>query len=185
MGEFSKRNDLIPLDLSGGNLLVRYLADEVSDLKRRYRNVTACFFILMLCFGFVSFLFIPRFYPYISSQFNNLELNDTDIDVYFSELDSSEIDIATNLVRQVNPIYTLGTINITFVKNMTAGYNGEQTEEGMALIGWNRGGEIYVLYKPDKIRETLCHELLHSFIPLTNNNHKIVYDMGAKEVCYK
>ena len=116
-------------------------------------------------------------------------IEDYNVTIDFSDLNEDQIKIATKIVRSVKNQYLVKQKSITFTNNLSNYYNSQENEEYEGkLLGFNRlGGRNYVLYRDNEIqlRNTLCHELLHTYLMRDELSHDIVYDLSSYLPCYK
>lgn len=125
-------------------------------------------------------------YPYLRSAVFN-----------FSELNQSEAKFVSDIMEELNPLYLIPQKEIHFVHNITP-YCEDASKEGSTIdcggINYFGSGIMYILYYEDVdwIRESTCHELLHTVMlnPFSNDPyedplHALVYQMAENQICFK
>jgi hypothetical protein len=149
--------------------------------KQSYFNFFSII-ILSLTSILLSFLLYTQFYPLPSH-----------LKVSYSDLNSSEKEMAGAVFNQVKGEYLLTQDTITFTKNLSNFYHpifkSEKSRQEYLndLMGYNHNENIYILFYPDQnyLKLVLCHELLHSFMYGSSEAHKIVYDLIRYYPCFE
>ena len=122
----------------------------------------------------------------------NVELRDK---VFFmnnySDFDKQSIN---ELISGLKPEYQIALNKIYFTNNFSILYKYCPRAKGKTMgCSIPSNGEIFIyvddaiyqIEEDDKIKTFVCHEILHSVIRTSENNHRIIYDLGEMHVCYK
>ena len=95
-------------------------------------------------------------------------------------------EIAIDLIHSTKPSYLAPQKSITFTKNISYYYMRDGGEYKSNLGGYNtRRGHIYIRWtdNENRLRQTLAHELLHTFIQGEDDfSHAVVYDLSNVHV---
>jgi|SRR3990167_9592699 len=149
---------------------------KVND-KEKVRILKRTNFILHLCFIPLLLILIMALLPiYISPT------KEITPEINLSELNEEEKEIVMNIITDIKPEY-LNQRSIRIVKNKTFYMEYISPEAG----GYNRfSGDITLKFNDDEylMRVGICHELLHSYMKLSETAHRIVYDVAEYLPCY-
>lgn len=161
--------------------------EKINHLEKNFVFLYVCAISLIFLLGLITFLYLDtNFSTYSISPQASPPLNKTQIDV--SELSVEDQIKALDLVRQIKPFYLTNQKKITFTYNISSKYEGQiNLSRGEILLGLNKNkGEIFIEYSSSResIKETLCHELLHTYISSSSTSHLIVYDLGKYKTCF-
>lgn len=152
--------------------------EKIKKLKSKVKYYLIADFLLLLAIILLGYLLLLETYP--SSNYPRVE---------YEGLSGIEIKRAQQALKEVNPIYLAGTKKIVFTKNIKdhLSWIDKTIEPRWRLItGFNKNSNAYVEYdrQNSTLKATLCHELLHTHMKLSEPTHKLVYDLESKEVCY-
>jgi len=162
---------------------------KIKRLRKFYITLFFCYGAVLLSFGIVAYINLDLMgqLNVIYSYFNEklalqTPLNETDI--YFENITEEEQVEILEMLADVKPIYLKFQKSITFTRDVDPHYKGNKT----GILGLNRGrGEIFILYPQDTtpLRESICHELSHSFYFSDETTHAIIYDLHKFQTCFK
>ena len=153
-------------------------------------------FIMGIFIGFLFFVSILgvmfAFYMYNENHISNSYSPDKDIlsmiNITYDGLNQSEIMFFESVFSQINPIYLYENEQIIVVKNISEYCDNC---EGQNI---NKGEKIVIKFhrNEDYFKEIISHELLHTYIKFETGSedkdhplHRIVYDLGFKNVVFK
>lgn len=149
--------------------------DRIKFLEKSVLFIFFGFILLILMIAFLIYENYPRAFTNYNENPLDFELKEYPQIVYdkLSENKTLEVDKALDDLRVE---YLENVKQITFTSNKSS----LPCFFGTCIGVNNRRGKVYV-YTGIYFRDTLCHELIH-----TNweGNHKVVYNLGFKEVCY-
>jgi hypothetical protein len=131
-----------------------------------------------------------------STNLSNSSLYFKNINISFIKVNNEDKQLFLDYLNDVNDwwFYNINKISVFGDKELFTSHSGCLAERG--LIGCNLGnGKIKIYFKASEyldnsIKAVICHELLHTYIPNSGGNkdqqiHKIVYDIGNSEACFK
>ena len=154
------------------------------DYKKKYkkwRRSTIIALIGLLIYVFI-FIFLMRNMVWVPNLSEDVKLE-------FIGMTEEEKTLAESMVNDIEFPYLVFIESITFSKefedacNFICRLSCREECSGISIMG----KDIIVEYNEDlKVtRNTLCHELLHSFILGGDSyRHSVVYELANKEVCY-
>ena len=154
---------------------------KLKTLEKGYLMLLCSYFIVVLFFGFMVYgVYKPSFYTTDSEIEAKVEfINMTDSQIHQARIVLK--DLKANYLRMQNEI----------VISNDSDFCDAETNHDCWGVNINRGESIYVEYEEDidSFKETLCHELLHTFIYPSSNKegdllHAIIYDLGRMHVCF-
>lgn len=133
---------------------------------------------------------------------NSTEINGQNL--IFDGLTDLQIEYSINYVKDLDKKYLFLNKNIVFTNDTRKYYDficstkkcfnmlDHYCGDGRGCRGFSDSkGTIYINWKyPEEVRETICHELSHLFIPIGSNDikdsrHQIIFDIAEKGVCYE
>jgi len=103
------------------------------------------------------------------------------IDIELHNLTAEEREITLKMINEIKPIYLKATRTIVISPDVIA--NDPQIAGQQTL-----GNDIIVLKYDEmthRMRNTLCHELLHSFMLRDENTHEVIYDIAEYQPCFE
>lgn len=145
---------------------------------RTHMYIYVCFsFIFVILSAFLMFyLILPQFYLKPAKNLN----------VTFNEMTKEQIKETEKLISEIKPIYLTRQKSITFTSNLSH-YGVDTEKNGYEVLGYNGNRKIIILYSNNtrQFRETICHELLHSYLYYDDLSHEVIYDLQEYEPCFK
>ena len=168
------------------------LWEERNKFRRELRITN--FLVVFLVATIFTLLFFP---VKISSNLSESVIlgypSHKNITIKYDNLTEQEIDFTKSIIKDIKPDYLAYQRSITFTKEIDKECKS-LTKPFCVVHGYNDNlGNNYILFSRDEdtLRETLCHELLHTyFFPPSSRDpkgdplHQIVYELGKKGVCY-
>lgn len=149
-------------------------------LKTLYK-ITIIFLIILFCLvvGLIVYLILdtPKYKLITENPKKTLLIN-------YTNLNEEEKEIFNNVIEDVKKMYLVNNTNIKVQKGIIEG------DLLMGGVNYGDGKLIVIQYSKSEnnLRNTLCHELLHTYFCDEGGNtigHKIIYDLAEQEVCFK
>jgi hypothetical protein len=147
------------------------------------------FIILTITISCILFVYIQD----KSKELFMKEKNITNFTIKVINLSEKEVYDLNKIFKDIKPIYLQGQKSITITNNLTSlienrfDFMFDNESEILEVAGFNYGDDIYIEYSHNNkwIKEVICHELLHTYFINNEVTHKIIYDIGKTEVCFK
>lgn len=141
------------------------------------------YIILVLAVFFTMIYFMMDTYKV------HYELADRRPEIVTINLTDSEIDLVHKIVNDTMDEYLLPQKKITFAKSIKQDYEGVSgdTKKSEYILGFNyNNGIIFVEFNNNEVylRETYCHELLHTVV-FGPNEEEIVESIEPYQPCFK
>ena len=167
-----------------------------NNFEREMMSLLRKELIIGIVVGFMFFVSILgvmfAFYMYNENHISNSYSPDKDIfsmiNITYDGLNQNEIMFFESVFSQINPIYLYENEHIIVVKNISEYCDNC---EGQNI---NKGEKIVIKFhrNEDYFKEIISHELLHTYIKFETGSedkdhplHRIVYDLGFKNVVFK
>lgn len=145
----------------------------IKRLKRKNRFLAINYYCLcgllivtLLTLGYIIYWMIP------SAKYTPK--------VFYENMSQEEIETANSILNEIKPLYLKTTYSIRFTKNIS-----QYCDNG--CLGYNTRRRVTTIFDPDNLMRTkivLCHELLHSIIPLGESGEEYVEDLDDYLPCY-
>lgn len=170
------------------------------DLQIKFLKIDKTFLSILLFISIVLYLILAsEVYPVTEIMYDvktyfktpkNVDLeSQIGIKVNLSGLEYNEQLKVKEILSQVNPLYLKEQESIHFVKDIDRHWDEFGGNNSKYIDGFNfKRGTIYVKHKSflkSEMKDTICHELLHSYFFPGKVSHEIIYDLAKKGVCYK
>jgi hypothetical protein len=150
-------------------------------------NLILAFVLIIVLFSFTIYLVLENigFMRYTGVVSYRYDSSETNVTITFDDLNQNEIDKVSDVVKDIKIMYLTKQKSIIFTHNISKYYRGELDAD--TVLGYNRDRVIYVLYDSNRERlaDTICHELLHSYMLRDDDTHDLVYDIAGYGVCYE
>ena len=111
--------------------------------------------------------------------------------IYFSEkITTTKQAELKDLINSLKPDYALTLDEVTFTSNRTFMDNlcgikclGQNRRYTISNV-WHSQIYVYVDNDRERVKKTLCHEIIHNFLKSGKDYEKFVYDLASQGVCY-
>jgi len=161
---------------------------KYKSIYEREKEYRIGFFVL---FGviLISNVFILLITLHLPNQNQGIEARNIYSQVkinYVGEFTPEEKNVLGEIIYDVDKKYSQFVREINFTKNIKDVMNF-CSSSSPDTVGCNYRDRIVLFYddySEDWVRMAICHEILHSIILSGDETHKIVYDLGNKQVCF-
>lgn len=163
------------------------LGGENMKSKKGLSGFVSCLILFLIAILFILLIFVVI--PHLTGSLTKEKIT-------LNEMTQEKHEMAMQAMFDLKPEYAQRINELSFSANLswikekckpdlTPEERAESRTEGCYVSPSNR---IYV-FVPDsesRLREILCHELLHDIIDLEpKEEHLLVYELGHRLVCYK
>ena len=156
---------------------------QVQKLKKELKHIKLRIWILAVMLLVAAIILMIGVNIIVNGKvglypFSLFSVSEHQLTVEYRGMNDSQVEIARSLLEDVSPIYLAQQNKIIFtthIKDYCAYCDGVNVFH-KSLVSWS-DNQSYM-------REVLCHELMHSFTFKSNEAHKVVYDLGQKQVCF-